>query len=275
MQTRQKSSGYGHYNTPESQQQAKLMAAKKLFQLLRIGALTGATAGGVAGLRQMMTKEEIEPTYTAYLPQPLAVPGVKRASLEDAAAKVVAPYLFDTHTSNPILNEWGIPAGMLAVGTGLYGGYQGVTGLLNRIRKAKLEKAKKDAERDYNASLATEYNAAMMGKSAAVTDEIDSLYPLTKTALTPSALKMTFGPVGDAPYVGAINAVKPGHGYDTWEAIKGTANAAILALLLGSGKASYDWTKKNNKQKILEQALKQRQARRRLLSPPPIVATPE
>ena len=191
-------------------------------------------------------------------------------------AQTVAPYLPETHTTKPLANEWGIPAGMLALGGGAAGGYHLTDWLLNKERNMAGNQELTDAEDEYRQALAEQYRAAMMSKGAdddlginALADQYAARvaeHGREKQAFGMSAVKYFF------PQVDQAYSKLPLMGYDNWEALKGGANAAMLATALGTGKVTYDWAKKQNKQELLRKALKQRQAARQRLSPPPIVA---
>ncbi len=284
-----------------SQLQGKEQAAKQLLSLLGVGATTGFGIRGLMGLRDLMQNRQLPVSASASLPSTISVFGRPRhpsvpvdqeqpakplrklAGLETAvpelstglntAAKAIAPALPRTHTTNPILSEWGIPAGMMALGGGAYGGYKLLDWLLNKEQKMQDTNDLDNSQDDYRKALAEQYRAAMMAKNAGEDLGINTLADKfeaatngwqEKAAFTMSALGAMF-PAIDNMYSGVV-------GYDRYQALKGGANAAALATMLGTGKLTYDWAKKQNKRELLQKALVQRQMARRQMSPPPIIA---
>lgn len=204
--------------------------------------------------------------------------------LPEKIVKTVAPYTPDTHTRNPSLDEWSMPAGALALAGGGYGGYKALDWLLNKERQQTGARELQDAEDEYHQALAAQYQAAMMGKQAgddlgltALADQYindpDSLKPadtgMQKEAFLPSILGKIF------PQLDSAYANMPFVGHDRWQAFKGAVNTASTAALLGAGKVTYDWAKGQNRQELLRKALAQRQMARQRLSPPPLVAINE
>ncbi len=298
-----------------AQAAGKEIAAKQLLSLLGIGALGGFGVRGLMGMRDMTQDRQLPISASANLPRTISVfgkpqhpdvvdeqqakpkllPFNKLSSLGSLAAgavngvgqavsdlpKTLAKILPDTHTTNPIATEWGIPAGMLALGGGAYGGYKLTDWLLNKEREMTGKNDVDAAEDDYHKALAEQYQSAMMAKGAGddlgINDLADKYVAYAaehghghvKQAFTMSALGALFPTVNDV-YEGL-----PGMGHDNWQALKGGANAAALAAMLGTGKVTYDWAKGQNKQVLLRKALQRRQMMRQQMSPPPIVALPE
>ncbi len=296
-----------------SQAAGKEIAAKQLLSLLGIGTLGGFGVRSLMGMGDMTQNRQLPISASANLPQtisifgqprhpdveqeqplgkPKALPFPKMAGvLGDAAnsvgeavqgiPKALAKIMPDTHTTNPIASEWGIPAGMMALGGGAYGGYKLTDWLLNKERAMSGENELDSAKDDYHKALAEQYRAAMMSKAAGADLGINDLadryaahaaehgHGQVKQAFTMSALGAMFPAVDD------MYESMPGMGHDRWQGLKGGANAAALAAMLGTGKVTYDWAKGQNKQELLQKALKRRQMLRQQMSPPPMVALTE
>lgn len=194
----------------------------------------------------------------------------------EQAPKILADVLPNTTTLKPLANDWGIPAGMAALGGGAYGGYKLTDWLLGKERDAAGESELASAEDDYRRALAEQYHAAMMSKTGGDDLGINELadqyaayvaergHDKTASLTAAGAIYPPF----DQFYSGIF-------GHDLWSAIKGGTNAAMAATALGTGKLTYDWAKGQNKQELLRKALQRRQLMRQQLSPPPIVALPE
>lgn len=301
--------------TDATQLPRQQLAARQLMALLGIGAAGGAGVRGLMGLRNMTQSPAIDPSPSANLPhaihvfgepreeEPSTVPmrkfaggfipqlqqfgqaaGQKLQDFGQAAGDfigntvpdAIAPHLPKTHTTQPLLNEWGIPAGIAAVGGGAYGGYKLMDWLLNKERDMAGQGELRDAESEYQQALADQYRAAMMAKGAGDDlgiGELADTYAARveehgRDKLASMSVAEYFMPGLSIPYEAAL-------GYDNWQALKGGANAAILGAGLGASKLTYDWAKGQNKQELLRKALKRRQAMRQQLSPAPILALPD
>ena len=186
--------------------------------------------------------------------------------------KTVAPYLPESNSTSPLMNDWGIPAMGAAVAGGAYGGHSLVDWLLRKQRESAGQQDLADAQDDYQQALAEQYRSAMMSKRAGDDMGIDALadryLPRSKQA-APASIPGRLG----LPYVDDMYSkiLSP----DTWAAGNGIANAIMAATALGAGKVTYDWAKGQNSDELMQKALKRRQLMRQQLSPPPIVALPE
>ena len=276
-------------HTKQAMLDQRAMAVKKLLGILGTGALTGAGARGLMGFRDMFVDGPNIPRPATQLPQPIVLATPPGASLTDEERKrqkaAVAPPWLDRvstalskfipkpTTTNPIANEWGMPAAAAAGVGGVYGGYKLVDWLLQK-EKAKGEQNRVNAaEKDYDNALSSQYQAAMMAKNAEDAlgiCELADMYVAAKTALpnekqaSPSLLQLF--PWFDNVYRNAAG------GEDNWQAFKGAINTAMLGTALTTGVGAYNWTKGKNKQQLLEQALRRRQQQRQALSPAPVLA---
>lgn len=191
---------------------------------------------------------------------------------------ILAEQLPKTHTTTPLASEWGIPAGIAALGGGAYGGYKLVDWLLNKEKNMAGEADVDAAEDDYQQALAQQYRSAMMSKRASDDlgiNELADIY-VAKRAEIPAEKQASMSALESVfPWVGDIYSNLPGMGYDRWQALKGAGNAAIGATMLGAGKLTYDWAKGQNKQELLRKALKRRQLMRQQMSPAPMMAMSE
>lgn len=304
-----------HYTAPDTQNQAGRVAASNLLSLLGIGVAGGAGIRGLMGMRDLMAGSQI-PTSPSYnLPHAITVygrpshPAVGAEDEDEEMAKLPGPtktafdmqktlsnagnwlhdqaehapdtlakMLPETHTLHPLMNEWGMPLGVTALGGGALGGWGLMNWLLDKQKQTAGANELEGAKDEYHQALAQQYRAAMMAKNAnddlglnTLADEVltrldavDEAHGTEKRAFTMSALGAVF-PELDKFYSNSL-------GYDRWQAVKGGFNTAGLLATLGAGKLSYDWAKGQNKQELLAKALKRRQLARQQLSPPPIVA---
>lgn len=194
----------------------------------------------------------------------------------------LAPMLPDSHTRNPLLNEWNMPIGAAALGAGGVGSYKMLDWLLGKERQHAGNTDLNSAEDEYNQALAQQYHAAMMSKNAGddfgisqladtYLENPDSVHANVqeKRAAGQSLLDYLFPIIQDG------YTKLPGVTYDGYQAFKGGMNTATGAAMLGAGKLTYDWAKGQNKQELLRKALARRQMMRQQLSPPPIVALNE
>ena len=294
----------GHRYTPEAAMEGRQQAAKMLLQMLGLGAVAGAGVRGARGLSEMFSPQKYPVQHSAQLPQVMPLHRLsdereKRSpgeGLLDRLSRFIAEKnLIPTpHTTHPLLNDWGIPAGLGVLGAGAYGGYKGVDALLGNEKRRSAQSKVDAAERDYRNALAEQYRAAMQAKAASAdpdTSEDLGTHALAEAYVAATASQAAdqpgkekqaspsipsyFYPDIDKPYIYALNKLAPGSGYDALHALKGAINAGIGALALGTGAATYSWTKGKNEQEILRRALQLRQQQRRALSPPPLVAVPE
>lgn len=297
----------GSRHTPTAALAGRKAAAKQLLQMLGIGLTAGAGARAVGGVYDMFNPQKYPAQRSAMLPKVLTIPKEPQETEKLSQAGGVADWLAGLaakhklvptpHTTSPLLNDWGIPAGVGAIGLGLYGGYQGTDKLLKKERQISSDADVEDAEDDYRKAMAEQYRAAMRSKAAgeaaggdddlgthalaaAYTQHCDAVKacPEVDTAVEKQAsptLTEYFFPAADRMYIDAINTVSPGKGYDYLHGAKGAVNAGIAATGLGTALAAYKWTKGRNEQEIMRKALQLRQQRRRALSPPPLVAIPE
>lgn len=291
--------------TPTSRATARTDVAKRLMALLGIGAVTGAGVRGLTAAGDMFkdAPEDKVPTTSApnivslYAPTSQAkfagVPNMEAMPAAAAPAPPTTPQpgLLDRlskslgnmipdgmtpQTSNVMANEWTMPAAALALGGGLGGGYKLTDWLLKKEHDSNKEKQLAAAKKEYQDALANQYRTAMMAKNAGDDLGINSLADRyleegSEKQASPSLLQF-FAPTRAAEN----NIYQPAAGgRDNWQAIKGGVNTALLTALLGSGYATYNWTKGKDKRKVVEDALKKRQRQRQLQSPPPVLAIPK
>ena len=249
------------------------------MQLLGAGAATGVGVRSLMGLGEMFNQPTIDPQVSAQVPQTLklhAPPEEKQANALDWAASKLQNIIPTPDTKAPLANEWGIPLGVGAAGTGIYGGYKLVDWLLNKEKERNNKSQLQSAEDDYNNALSEQYAAAMQAKQAGDDLGIDALADswMGRDKEAENSIFETISRWGDGiPVLGHItNYPKYGIGNDNWRALQGAGNTAILMAGLGSGLATYNWAKGRNKKELLAKALKKRQQQRARLSPPPIMA---
>lgn len=264
----------------------RLAAAKQLLTLLSAGVATGAGFRALTGARNLVTDDEIKTQPSAQLPPTIQIgnfgPRTKIAagvadrfkSVGDWLTKRTADGLgaigFNPDTSKVLLNDWGLPLGVGTAGAGLYGGYRLADWLLKKEKERSVKSDLTTAEQAYRQALADQYRAAMQAKHAGDDLGITSLadHALEKNAFFP-LLEMVFGK-------GAVNSfgnVWPGLGDpERFKAYKGLVHTAEGLAALGTGKVTYDWMRKKNKQELMNKALQKRQQQRALMSPSPIIA---
>lgn len=290
-----------HNTAQPDQDRAKVLAAKQLLSMLGIGAAAGVGVRGMMGLRDMLSSTPPAVSPSVNLPHTISIFGPPKdeersptvpmqkaavgpaasagSSMLDTAAKAIGPYLPNTHTHNPLLNEWGMPAGVAALGGGGMAGYALIDWLLHKQKKQQGENALQSAEDEYRGAMADQYRAAMMAKNASddfgLTELADRVAEAAEqSGMTKEAIVQT---IADRlfPFIEKGYSNLPGMGYDNWQMLKGGVNTAAMLAALGTGKVTYDWAKGQNKQELLAKALKRRQLMRQQLSPPPMIALPE
>ncbi len=282
-----------HRVTPAQKLQGRTDAAKQLMALLGLGAAGGVGVRGLMGLRDMFAGSSVPAAMpSAHIPQPINLS--RRFPLEDEKERGVAMQkaaqtpppaggdgiagfiarnnlIPDTDTLNPLMNSWGIPAGIGAIGGGAYGGYHLLDWLLKKERSQENENAVESAKQDYQKALAEQYRAAMMAKQGEDDlglGELADCYAEKAATLSVLPYLGNFGRTLRDSYRGVV-------GHDTYSALEGGVNAAAILAALGTGTGTYNWVKGKNKQELLRKALQKRQQQRQLLSPPPILAVPE
>lgn len=285
-----------HNTAPADQLRAKQIAAKQIMSLLGLGLAGGVGVRGMMGLRDMVTTPSMAVSPSSNLPHTISLFGppkddekskvvpMQKAAVGpaqpiaiDRFTKAIAPYLPNTHTQNPLMNEWAMPAGVAALAGGGVAGYSLADWLLQQNKKRQGANAVQSAEDEYRQALADQYRAAMMAKNAG--DD----FGLTSLADEYVAKVEEAGMTKEAFFQSLIDKYVPGSekgysslvGYDNWQGLKGGVNTAAMLAMLGTGKVTYDWAKGQNKQELLAKALKRRQLMRQQLSPPPIIALPE
>lgn len=191
-----------------------------------------------------------------------------------AATKWIASVLPNIDTQKPLGTEWGIPLGTAVAGGGASAGYHLLDWLLGK-QKAQQNDAEVDsAYKDYEAALQDRYTTAMQAKRAGDDRGVTALAEAYLAAPEPE------GTTKQAAVMSLLGWLVPGidsaystvYGHDRWQAIKGGVNTAALAAMLGSGKLTYDWARGQNKEELLQQALKLREMQRSRMSPPPLLA---
>lgn len=261
----------------------RLAAARQLLTLLGTGLATGAGARALFGAKDVISNDKIETQPSAQLPPTIQIgsfgPRAKVANDlltqgVDWASNRIADGLksvgYTPDTSRALLNDYGMPLGVATAGAGVYGGYKLVDWLMRKAKEREATGTMQDAEQQYRQALAEQYRTAMQAKRAG--DDLGI------TALADQVMeKKGFFPLIEA-IVGKntmnnIGTVWPGAGnYDNYQAYKGLVHTAEGLAALGTGKVTYDWVRKKNKQELLNKALRKRQQQRSLLSPSPIVA---
>jgi len=279
--------------TPASQQRGREQAIKQLMSLLGIGAAAGAGVRGVAGLRDMFQDSPEDTSPTAMRPNTIplytggGVPGMPKIAsaaspgITDRVVKFLQKYIPTPQTTQPLLNDLGMPAAALALGGGLYGGYKGLDSLLSSENKAHKQQQVDTAKEDYKKTLSSQYQQAMMAKNAGDDLGLCALADkyMAHSAANPSEKQAFLGSL--IPYIPGVGpALAKSYetavgGKDNYGAMNGAINVASLAALLGSGKATYDWAKGKDKRTMIADALKKRQRQRQQLSPAPMLAIPE
>lgn len=118
---------------------------------------------------------------------------------------------------------WVAPAATAAVGAGLYGGYKGVTGLLELRRKSDREKELDDAKKEYRDALMSQYAAG--GKYAAAPSPLaaalDELAGMSKEAIGAGGVA--------GGYLAMAGLLAGGAGLGTYAYVKSHAPESRLA----------------------------------------------
>lgn len=280
---------------PKAQANAQHIAARRLLSALGIGAVGGFGARAFKEFRDMGSEPPTSVMPNAQIPQPFTFKPVKPEEEkvagwgedvagwgEDVLNKAtdgLAKALPRTNTINPLANEWGIPATVVGVGGGAYGGYKLLDWLLDAEKNQNQTDELQDAETDYESALAEQYRAAMQSKRASDDLGIDDLYDhqvelKEKTASASIAERLPFGDALRAAFSAPFYIPGMG-GNDGYEFSKGVENTALLTLLGGVGLGTYNHTRNRSKENLVAEALKQRQRQRQKLSPPPLLALPQ
>jgi hypothetical protein len=265
-----------------SQLAGKQEAAKKLLAILGVGAVGGFGARALQEFGGMAKEEDTPVMPNAMIPQPFSFNALPKTAgvigdvvnsaksyipSMDQVADKIAPHLPASTTTNPLANDWGIPATVAAAGGASYGGYKLLDWLLQANKQRSQAGQLEDAEKDYENALSEQYRAAMQTKRASDDLGIDELYEKRASLSVMEKLLP-----GQGLGLGAIYDNTIGH--DAHQFTKGVQNAALMLLAAGAGKATYDHTRARNQDNLVGEALKQRQRQRQKLSPPPLLALP-
>lgn len=296
------------YMAANTKQAATPGQRELLANLARLGLISGgvgATYGVARGLGRMMQPPAQLPLGSgSNVPTQLSVIDPAKLSAPEEDDELQQPtkpaYKFATDYTNPIPGE-GI-AGMLPqpdntnVLTGgsipltaaaailpAMGAYKGIRGLFNQFRKSEQAADLDAAKKEYEDSLAKQYQSVALGKTAEakeLTDGIDALFgktaetwldkvmsapPLSWAGLDPKNLYGSAAAAGTEGLLG--NNANEG-----WNSLKGLGTAAMLGTGAVAGKYMYDRSKKTNPEAIMQEALKRRSRQRRGV---PNVLTPQ
>ena len=219
-------------------------------------------------------------------PQQPTKPAYKFAGATDYPNAIpgegIAGMLPDPDNAN-VLTGSSIPLTAAAAILPAMGAYKGIRGLFNQFRKSEQTAELDAAKKEYEDSLAKQYQSVALGKTAEakeLTDGIDALFG--KTAETWLDKVMSAPPlswVGLAPkhlYGSAAAAGTEGilgnNASEGWNSLKGLGTAAMLGTGAAAGKYMYDRSKKTNPEAIMQEALKRRSRQRRGV---PNVLTPQ
>ena len=257
------------FDQAQAQKRSDLFA--QLSQIGLTGLGLGAGARGLIGLKNMLSaKQAPTPNQGAILPVPVRVPNDnegepnelmdKYGSLRGFADGLVKEAFGRIEGASPLSSRWGIPAAVAAGTGGAVGGWHMIDWLLGQPKRDDLNDDLHSAETDYHRALSDQYQAAMMGKSAAATD-IDALFD--ELCEKQAGVWDTIGTLGTAGPRAVL-------GDDNTEAVLGSYLAAAGLLATGSGMAAYDWTKLRSPGNVLSKAMAIR-ARQRA-TPPPVTA---
>lgn len=280
-----------------------------LANLARLGLVSGgvgATYGVARGLSRMMQPPQLSLGSGSNVPTQLSVIDPAKLSVpeeEDTMQQPVKPaYKAAVATDYPqaipgegiagmlpepdnanVLTGRSIPLTAAAAILPAVGAYKGISGLFNQFRKSEQAADLDAAKKEYEDSLAKQYQNVALGKTAEakeLTDGIDALFgktaetwldkvmsapPLSWAGLDPKNLYGSAAAAGTEGLLG--NNASEG-----WNSLKGLGTAAMLGTGVAAGKYMYDRSKKTNPEAIMQEALKRRSRQRRGV---PNVLTPQ
>jgi len=184
----------------------------------------------------------------------------------------------DVNTTDPTATSWGIPAQAGVAAAGLGGGWWLTDWLMRKRRQATSNNELNAAEDAYQKAIAEQYRAAMRAKTAGDDLGVDALFerccePETAAALT--RVKQAEPPASYARDVLLGETLgKTLLGNDNDQALRGVINTALLTTLLGSGYATYRWTKNRSGDNLLRKAIQARARARQAATPVPLMVQP-
>lgn len=202
--------------------------------------------------------------YRALKPKPKPIP---------AAEKTAAPHILSDRTELP----WYYPGVTMAGVGGLAGGYKLMDYLMDKKRKADLADETEEAKAQYHQAMLDQYNPASVPAAGVVPDfpvptkTVNPMPGAAKMSLKAAALQNDLDAMcEEVEKFAAEKQAMPG-----WMGQGLGAYGALASLLaLGSGTAAYKFTKDRSTNKLMEDAIKQRERERWGRRPPEIYAVP-
>lgn len=255
-----------------------VIRADAINDILTAGGLAaagGITARGLLGLRYMFgrrkpnTSRMLGPTVVS-VPTPVFTTPLQQQRARDRAYKAAGAA---TRGELP----WYLPGLTLAGVGGLAGGYKLMDVLMDRKRKSDLKAEEAAAEAEYRKALLAQYDPANVPGPGVVPDvplPAKTVNPVgaPRLSLKAAALQADLEELAAACEARAEKAAGDMPGW----AGKGLGIYGTLAALLalGSGTAAYKFTKDRSTNKLMEDAIKQRERARWAARPPEVYAVP-
>lgn len=227
-----------------AEQQMRQEALRDVGGVGLAGLGAGAGAAGLVGLARMFRKRK-KPTEERVLPLPYPVEEEDHTKKAGITSKAALP--------------WYGPAVVFGGLAGLGLGWKGVDGVLKRRARKEREDELSAAREEFNAALLSQYDkplrspALKLSADGELAAALDDLFD--KTQLAVEKVAATLADAGGM----ALG------GYGTY--------AGLTSLLAGS--IVYDQLKKRSRQAILDKAIKKRERRKYMESPPEIYAEPQ
>lgn len=293
-------------NTKEAATPGQRELLANLAKLGLVSGGVGATYGVARGLGRMLHTPQLALGSGSNVPTQLSVidparlqapeeddelqqptkPAYKFAGATDYPSPIpgegIAGMLPEPDNAN-VLTGSSIPLTAAATILPAVGAYKGIRGLFNKFRQSEQAADLDAAKKEYEASLAKQYQSVALGKTAEakeITDGIDALFgktaetwldkimsapPLSWIGLDPKNL---YGSAAAAGTNGALG----NNASEGWNSLKGLGTAAMLGTGAAAGKYMYDRSLKTNPEAVMQEALKRRSRQRRGV---PNVLTPQ
>jgi len=287
--------------SPQMNQALQREALRKLLLTFGVGAAGGAAYRGLKGIGDMVrdTQETVVPPM--YQAQPVRVQGPPRQDKQafdlgdtvqniGRGAQQLGQKAFDagsklmpvSDTSNPLANDWGVPATIGVGGAGALGGYKLIDWLLGKEKAWSDQQDVDAAQGEYQQAIRDQYASAMAAKNAGDDLGINDLADQYADAVANGQEKQAFFPLLDnIPVLGEITrkngliSKAPGMNADRWAATRGAIHGGELLALLAGGKAGYNWGRDSTDKAVLDKALKLRRQQQASRAPVSLMATTE
>jgi hypothetical protein len=249
--------------------QVRSEALKDVLSVGGIAAAGGIGLRGLLGLKYMFGRSK--PNLTRSMgPTVISIPTPVYTTRKDEqqAMKMATDKQALTRSAIP----WYLPGITMAGVGGLAGGYKLMDLLMDRKRKLDLQDEMTAAKGDYQQALLDQYNPSAIPAAGSIPEE-----PLpTKTVNPlPGQVKLPLKMAAHNPSLDTLADAYVKQAMPDWMGkMLGVYGAGASLLALGSGVATYRMMKDRSTNKLLEDAIKQRERDRWARRPPEVYAIP-